>query len=41
MDSGTLVGFITASKNSLKRQAEIEGSDTLEFESYLAEWNNS
>ena len=39
LNKGALMGFINASKRSLKRQAEIEANDTLNFESYLAEWN--
>ena len=41
LDKRTLTEFIGASELSLKKQAEIEASDTLDFESYLADWNSN
>ena len=41
LDKRTLTDFIGASELSLKKQAEIEASDTLDFDSYLADWNSN
>ena len=41
LDERTLTDFIGASELSLKKQAEIEASDTLDFDSYLADWNSN
>ena len=41
LDERTLTDFIGASELSLKKQAEIEASDTLDFDRYLADWNSN
>ena len=41
LDDRTLTDIIGASELSLKKQAEIEASDTLDFDSYLADWNSN
>ena len=41
LDERTLTDFIGASELSLKKQAEIEASDTLDFDSYLVDWNSN
>ena len=41
LDERTLTDFIGASELSLKKQAEIEAGDTLDFDSYLVDWNSN
>ena len=41
LDKRTLTELISASELSLKKQAEIEARDTLNFESFLADWNSN